>query len=106
MLLDRKMDRMAKVVVLTLLCSVFAAAQYLPERWKTPYEKSGFVRTPRYAETMDYCRQLEKASPWIKVTSFGKSPEGLGLPLIIASKEKAFLPQQALQSGKAILLIQ
>ncbi|GEM_PF-4322200 len=26
---------------------------------------------------MEYCRRLEKASPWIRVTSFGKSPDML-----------------------------
>jgi hypothetical protein len=55
---------------------------------------------------MEYCRRLEKASPWISVTSFGRSPEGRDLPLVIASKDRAFTPSAASTTGKAILLIQ
>jgi murein tripeptide amidase MpaA len=81
-------------------------SQTIPEKWLTYYEKSGYTKTPRYAETMEYCRQLEKASPWIKVMSFGKTPEGRDLMLVIASKDKAFDPKKAAKSGKAVILIQ
>jgi hypothetical protein len=92
--------------LLFFLLSLNAFSQSIPEKWLTEYEKSGFKKTPRYKETMEYCRKLEKASTWIHVTSYGKSPEGRNLPLVIASKEGIFDPKKASKSDKAILLIQ
>ncbi len=74
--------------------------------WLTDYEKSDCLRTPRYDKTVAYCKRLAKASPWVYYTSFGKSPQGRDLPLVIVSKEKAFTPALAAKSGKVILLIQ
>jgi len=77
-----------------------------PGEWLTRAERTEFRETARYDETMDYCRRLEKASPWIRLTSFGKSGEGRELPLVIASKEQAFDPAAAAKSGKAVVLVQ
>lgn len=74
--------------------------------WVTEFEKSGGRRTPRYEETLDYCRRLEKGSRWIRLTSFGISPQGRKLPLVILSKERAFDPASASRTGKAVILIQ
>ena len=72
----------------------------------TFYELSGYRKTPRYAETIDYCKRLAKASPWVKYRSFGVSPQGRELPLVIVSKERAFTPVRAAATGKSIVLIQ
>ena len=74
--------------------------------WLTEYERSNCLRTPRYAETVAYCQRLAAACPWVRYTTFGTSPEGRGLPLVILSKEKAFDPGEALKTHKAIVLIQ
>lgn len=76
------------------------------DEWLTPYERSGFIRTPRYDETVAYCKRLAAASPWVHYTSFGVSPQGRALPLVILSKEQLFDPRSAQASGKAIVLIQ
>ena len=81
-------------------------AQVHAEDWATPAEKSNFRKTPNYNETMAYLKRLEAASPWIRVTSFGRSASGHELPLVIASKEQAFSPGAAAATGKAIVLIQ
>jgi murein tripeptide amidase MpaA len=78
----------------------------LPSHLLTRAEQTNFVETARYEETLDYCRRLEKESPWIRVTSFGRSPEGRDLILVIASKERAFDPAAAAKTGKPIVLIQ
>jgi murein tripeptide amidase MpaA len=83
-----------------------AQSQSIPDNWLTYYEQSGFKKTPRYDETMQFCRRLEKASPWIKVSTFGKSPEGRDLILVVASKDGAFDPKKARKTDKAILLVQ
>lgn len=94
------------VCFLMLMGVVIAVAQSVPAEWLTYYEKSGSTKTPRYDETMAYCRRLSDASPWIKVTSFGTSPEGRDLVCVIASREGFTDPVKARKSGKAILLVQ
>ena len=79
------------------------------ENWDTYYEKSGKKATPRYAETIEYCRRLDEASPWIRHTNFGKSAQGRDLPLLIASKHGVFTPakaERARREGDVVLLIQ
>lgn len=76
------------------------------ENWKTKAEETDFTQTSRYNETILYCKKLEQASQAVKFTSFGKSPEGRELPLLILSRDQAFTPQAAKATGKAIVLIQ
>src|SRR5690349_11764843 len=61
-----------------------------PAYWKTRAEKSDYRITADYEETMRYCKLLESASRWVRVTSYGKSGQGRDLPLIIVSKDRAF----------------
>ena len=75
-------------------------------KWITDFEASGGLRTPRYKETIAYCRRLAQASPWVHYSSFGTSPQGRGLPLVILSNERAFDPASASRTGKVIVLIQ
>ena len=74
--------------------------------WQTYYEKSGFLETPRYEETIAYCRRLDAASDWVSYQSFGKSPQGRDLPLVIVDKDGYFTPEAARKAGKAVVLIQ
>lgn len=77
-----------------------------PDNWQTYYEKTGFRATPRYQETIEFCRQLDHASPWIQYTSFGKSSQGRDLPLLIVDKNKNFSTEKVQKSGNVIMLIQ
>ncbi len=74
--------------------------------WETFYEKSGCLETPRYAETMAYCNQLGQASPWVKVTDFGVSPQGRKLPLLIVNKDRKFSPPDYKSREKTVVLIE
>ena len=97
----------AMIAVIALLAgSASAAPASAGDTWLTLAERSGFTETSRYEETLEDCRRLERASPWIRVTSFGKSPEGRDLILVIASKDRAFDPAAAAKTGKPIVLIQ
>lgn len=106
------MSRRSIALLAGLLVSVPAASNAKTAEvpgvsgWETAYEKSGFLETPRYRETIDYLKRLEKASPWIRVTSFGTSGEGRDLVLVVASKDKAFDPAAARKTGKAVVLLQ
>ncbi|MEW6511579.1 MAG: M14 family metallopeptidase [Bacteroidota bacterium] len=95
----------ASSIVLILLI-VTPPAWGHDDPWLTPFERSGGVRTPRYDETMEYCGRLAAASPWVHVTSFGTSPQGRSLPLVILSNTQAWDPAAARASGKAVILVQ
>jgi hypothetical protein len=72
----------------------------------THYERSGHRRTPDYPETIAYCKRLATSSPWIRYLSFGTSPQGRDLPLLIADRDGQFLPEERRDGDKIVLLIQ
>ena len=76
-----------------------------PKDWQTSYEKSNFKRTPRYAETIAFIEKLAKASPWVDYQTFGKSPQGRDLPLVILDKDGHFTPEAVRQSDKVVVLV-
>jgi len=74
--------------------------------WITATEKSGFVSTPTYDETMDWLKKLSDASPLLTMTSIGKSLEGRHIMMIIASSDKTITPAALKNSTKPLLLVQ
>lgn len=76
------------------------------KNFQTLFEKSGGTETPRYDQTIDYFRKLAAASPWITLTSFGKSGQGRDLPLVILDKDGLKNASEIRKAGKLILLIQ
>lgn len=94
------------VLYAALVFSSLSAVSQTKEQWLSYYEKSNYLKTPDYAETVAYCKRLVQASPWVHYSTFGKTPQGRDLPLVIVSKEKAFTPSSALKTGKTIVLIQ
>ncbi|MGE5236011.1 MAG: M14 family zinc carboxypeptidase [Acidobacteriota bacterium] len=81
-------------------------AARVPDAWLTPAERSGYAATPDLAATVAFLRKVETAAPFIRVTSFGTSPAGRDMPLVIVSKERAFTPASAGALGKPVVLIQ
>lgn len=96
----------AAIIFAASLSPASALASEPPGDLLTPAERTGFTETGRYDETLDLCRRLERASRWIHLTSFGRSPEGRDLILLIASKDRAFDPVAAAGTGKPVVLIQ
>lgn len=86
----------------------FSAAALLAQSndWQTYYEKSGYKETPRYNETVQYCKRLADASPWINYTSFGCSPQGRDIPLLIIDRNGNFTPDKVHAAGNVIFYIQ
>ena len=74
--------------------------------WITPIEKSNFVTTPTYNETMSWLKKLADASPLLTMISIGKSVEGRDINMIIASTEKNITAAALKTSGKPLLLVQ
>jgi len=74
--------------------------------WETHYEKSGFKETPTYAETVDFSQRLANYSDIISYQSFGVSPQGRALGLMIVDNSGTSNIQDILNGHKAIVLIQ
>ncbi len=74
---------------------------------QTPFEESDGLRTPTYAETMTWFADLAAGSPLIELTSFGTSPQGRSLPLVIADKEGRFTATDHRdREGRVVLLVE
>ncbi len=93
------------LIFITLFISVWSTFGQTTE-WSTFYEKSGKKETPRYQETIDFCRQMDSHSPMITMAVFGKSPQGRDLPLMIIDKQGLTDPKSIRNAGKAIVLIE
>ena len=74
--------------------------------WRTFYEMSGKVETPRYQATIDFCKKLAGGSDKITYTTFGRSAQGRELPLLILDRQGLSDPAAIHASGRTILLIQ
>jgi murein tripeptide amidase MpaA len=105
--------RVISWIVVALLLSIFQTTIMsqnqttpIPPEWLTHAEKTDYRETPRYAETIEYSKRLDKASPLIKFQSFGKSGEGRDLPLLIAAEGDTFTPEAARRAHKPVILIQ
>jgi len=72
----------------------------------TPYEQSGCKTTPRYAQTIEYCNKLKASSPYLKIESIGKSPQGRNIPLLIVDHNRNFTPAAVRKSGNVVLMVQ
>lgn len=91
----------------TVPSSVPSDSTALADRaWLTHFELSGGTETPRYDETVAFGRRLDEASPWIVATTFGLSPQGRELPLLIADRDGCFSPEAARAGGKIVVLVQ
>jgi len=92
--------------VLGLTLGLLPASAAVPEAWQTRAERTGYRETATYDETVEFCRRLERASPWVRVGSFGVSGQGRDLVFVILSKDRAFTPEKARAAGKPVVLIQ
>jgi len=84
----------------------FTGGLHAQQGWLTPFETSGYVATATYEETLAYLQRLDSASQWVSLQSFGVTPQGRDLPLVVVAKNGEFTPDSARASGKEIILIQ
>jgi hypothetical protein len=74
--------------------------------WLTHFEKSNQLESPDYENTLKYFQKFADNTPYVNIKTIGETPQGKELKVIIVSKDKAFSPEQAKKTGKAIILIQ
>jgi murein tripeptide amidase MpaA len=86
--------------------SLGASAQGAPADLITTGEKSDWNLTGPYSEAVELAHRLERASRFVKVVDFGVTPEGRAMIALVVSKDRAFTPEAAARTNKAIILIQ
>ena len=86
--------------------SLTASTKDSPQDLLTTGEKSGWNETAPYAEAVEISHRLERASRFVKVIDIGKTPEGRTMIALVVSKDRAFTPEAAAKTGKAVIMIQ
>ena len=69
-------------------------------------EATDFVKTPKFEQTREFFHKLEEASPMVHNTSFGTSPLGRELSLVIVDKDGLTTPEAIRAKGRVIILIE
>ena len=101
---------LALPAALALLLATPLAAQErpkvpIPPDHYTKVELNAFRSTPSYDETLAFLRRLEMTSPYLSLSFYGTTAEGRPMPLLVASKDKAFTPEAAAKAGKPVVLV-
>jgi hypothetical protein len=86
--------------------SMAASTAKSPADLLTTGEKTAWRQTGLYAETVGIMRKIEQRSPFVKVVQFGTTSQGRPMYLMIVSSDKAFTPEAAAKTNKAVVLIQ
>jgi hypothetical protein len=86
--------------------SLMASTKEAPHDLLTTGEKSDWNETAPYAEAVDLAHRMERASRFVKTIDIGTTPEGRETIALIVSKDRAFTPEAAAKTGKAIIMIQ
>ncbi|GAB3332486.1 M14 family metallopeptidase [Marilutibacter aestuarii] len=95
---------------LVLACTTLAppvSAATADDGLRTVAERSGFVRTGRYEEVIALCDAFAARYPdAVRCETFGTTPEGRPMKLLVASRVGAFTPAQAREQGLPVTLVQ
>lgn len=81
-------------IVIILILALFSGAGLCATPFETVFESSGGKKTPTYDETMAWFDELASSSSILKLKSFGVSPQGRQLPLLVADSEGRFSSSQ------------
>ncbi|MEO7530523.1 MAG: M14 family metallopeptidase [Sediminibacterium sp.] len=101
------MRKMLCLLLLAVNGSVYAQTKqaWTDDLILTP-EKSNFEKTSSYGDVINFINAIKTKSPYIQVSSIGKSPMGKDIPLVILSKPSISTPEEAKASGKMVVYIQ
>jgi len=88
------------------LLFVLLVINFAYSQWQTFYEKSDHLETPPYLETIKYTKKMARQSSLANYRSFGTSPQGRDLPLLIVDKDGLTDPVSIREKGRLIVLIE
>lgn len=96
------MPRLLLAALLGLIATTAGATD-----WTTPAEAAHFRTTPSYADTVAYLQRLGRAAPdKLRVETFGTTPEGRPMTVVVASGEGIFTPEAARAAHMPVVLVQ
>lgn len=75
-------------------------------QWETDYERSGFLRSPDYRDSLRYFRRFTAHTSKARMVRIGTSPQGRSIECLIVAKDGHFTPGSARKHKKAVVLIQ
>ena len=89
------------------LLGLATVSAYATTDWTTPAEAAHFRTTPSYADTLAYLQRLQQAAPtMIHLETFGTTPQGRPMTVVIASGDGTFEPAAAHAAHKPVVLVQ
>jgi len=100
------LNRSTLVVFALVLFLAAAAPLSADDTWpRTEAEKSGYLETGSYEQTLTFIRELQRRSPLIRLEPFGETAQGRTLYVVVLSSEGRFTPQRAHAGGKPVVLV-
>src|SRR5207248_1346599 len=69
----------------------------------TVAERSDYKATSKHAEVWEYCEELAKRSPLVRVAELGTTQEKRKIPLVILADPPVATPEEAAKSGKLVV---
>jgi len=98
---------MIRSVSLSILLAAATPAFATDAPLTTVAERSGFQKTGRYDEVIALCDAFASRYPdAVRCETFGTTPEGRPMKVLIASKSGAFTPATARAKGLPVMLVQ
>jgi hypothetical protein len=96
-----------QTALFAVLLSAAGAGFAAPDTLRTVAEQSGFKRTGRYDEVIDFCARFAKAWPdAVRCDEFGRTPEGRPMLALVATTSGARTPEAAREQGVPVSLFQ
>ncbi len=94
------------VAAFLLAAVVFPAIGSAQEKPLTVAEKSRFQATSRYDDVIRFISSLQKLSPYIRVETLARSPEGRDIPLLVLGKPLPLTPSTLAHEQRGVIYIQ
>ena len=88
-------------LLITVVLGMAGPAQAQP--LLTVAERSDYKATCKNSEVIEYCQELAKKSPLIRLSEIGVTTEGRKLPLVILADPPIATPEEAAKSGKLVV---
>lgn len=89
-----------------LLALALTTQVHTQQNLRTQAEESNWTVYTRHDNMISYMRALQATTREMRTMSYGKSREGRDLPLAVFARPMVHTPQEALISGKPILMFQ
>ena len=90
--------------ILLIFCS-FLLIQYSYCQKTTIFEKSNGQQTPTYSQVIEWWKEADKSSAYIKMMEMGATDADLPLHLVIISKDKDFEIASLKKKNRLIILV-